>query len=140
MQGAYRVDTTNDGNNTVRCCHFLVDGFVGNSTHEQALLNRCGECDRPRHSSSVAVADSHENESPHSLTNEGPTIQGGFDHEYVPFGFYIGRWASNIEFNTGGNTNDGSIEMSFYGGFAGKLANGIGWDVGGLYYYIPRYQ
>ena len=106
------------------------------------------------HASSVAVADSHETESPHSFsantliateylyrgitqTNEGPTIQGGFDYEYVPFGFYVGSWASNIEFNTGGNTNDASIEMNFYGGFAGELANGIGWDIGGLYYYYP---
>ena len=73
-----------------------------------------------------------------SQTNEGPAIQGGFDYTYKPMGLYLGTWASNVEFNILGNTDDASIEMDFYGGFAGDLDNGISWDIGGLYYAYPE--
>lgn len=70
-------------------------------------------------------------------SNEGLAIQGGFDYEYTPMGFYIGFWASSIEFPGLSQTNPSSVETNLYGGFTGEFSNGIGWDIGGLYYYYP---
>ena len=64
-----------------------------------------------------------------SQTLEGPALQGGFDYSHAPTGFYVGTWASNVDF--GGDAN---IEIDYYGGIAGELSNGISWDFGGLYY------
>lgn len=71
-----------------------------------------------------------------SQTDGNPAIQGGFDYSYTPFGFYAGVWASNVDFS-GCCGDDDNIEIDYYGGFAGEFANGIGWDVGGLYYAYP---
>jgi uncharacterized protein (TIGR02001 family) len=68
-------------------------------------------------------------------SNEDPAIQGGFDYAHDS-GFYLGTWASNIEFNAG-TSDSASIELNFYGGFAGSFANGIDWDIGAIYYYYP---
>ncbi|NIN35767.1 MAG: hypothetical protein GWO08_04985 [Gammaproteobacteria bacterium] len=67
-----------------------------------------------------------------SQSNEDFAIQGGFDYGYLPYNFYAGFWASSIEFGGGAST-----ETNFYGGFTGEVMNGIGWDVGALYYYYP---
>ena len=84
-------------------------------------------------------------------------VQGGFDAAH-PSGFYVGTWASSIE-NYGGTfdtqvidvlTDDGEpsttvvptflsgaeTELDLYGGFAGE-ANGIGYDVGVIWYTYP---
>ncbi len=71
-----------------------------------------------------------------SQSNEDPAIQGGFDYSHETLGFYIGFWASSIEFNAGA-TNTASVETNFYGGLAGEFGNGVSWDIGGLYYYYP---
>lgn len=68
-------------------------------------------------------------------SNEGPAISGGFDYGHAS-GFYLGVWASSIEFNPGTN-NASSIEIDVYGGVAGEFANGVSWDIGGLYYLYP---
>ena len=70
-------------------------------------------------------------------SNEDPAIQVGIDYAHEPSGFYIGTWASSVEFNTG-NADGTQIETNLYGGFAGSFANGIDWDIGGLYYYYPE--
>ncbi len=62
-------------------------------------------------------------------TQEGPAIQGGLDYSHAPTGAYAGVWASNVDFGA-----DAKIEIDYYGGINGELANGISWDVGGLYY------
>lgn len=66
-----------------------------------------------------------------SQTNAGPAFQGGFDAAFSN-GFYVGNWNSNIS-NLAGPSS--GLEMDFYGGYAGSLANGIGYDVGALYYF-----
>ena len=49
-------------------------------------------------------------------SNEDPAIQVGIDYAHDPTGFYIGGWASSVEFNTG--SNDGTqIETNLYGAF-----------------------
>jgi len=59
-----------------------------------------------------------------SQSNEDFAIQGGFDYSYLPY--------NCIEFGGGAST-----ETNFYGGFTGEVMNGIGWDVGALYYFYP---
>jgi uncharacterized protein (TIGR02001 family) len=66
-------------------------------------------------------------------SNEGPAIQGGIDYAHAS-GFYAGIWASSIEFGAGPVSDAASIETDFYSGFNGKFANGVGWDVGMIYY------
>ena len=86
-------------------------------------------------------------------TNEDPALQGGFDYSHAS-GFYLGVWASSIEFQseseteipvpaganmvTHTNQDFGSIEIDIYGGMSGEFQNGLGWDVGALYYYYPE--
>lgn len=71
-----------------------------------------------------------------SQSNEQPAISGGFDWAYSTGGFadvYAGIWASSLDFSDG----DTSIEIDYYGGIASEFANGISWDIGGLYYQYP---
>jgi uncharacterized protein (TIGR02001 family) len=70
-----------------------------------------------------------------SQSNEGPAISGGFDYGHES-GFYAGIWASSIEFNPG-TANASSIEIDIYSGISGDFGNGLGWDIGGLYYLYP---
>ena len=71
-----------------------------------------------------------------SQTADGPAIQGGFDlgHES---GFYLGTWASNVDFG-----NSAEVEIDFYDiyagvgyTFGGDLAPSIGFGIA----YTPDY-
>jgi len=73
----------------------------------------------------------------YSQTDEDPAIQGEFTYEHTPSGFYLGTWASNVEFNTTDNDDDSSIEIDVYAGFSGEFIENFSWDIGGLYYYYP---
>lgn len=68
-----------------------------------------------------------------SQTNNDFALQGGFDVDFGN-GFYLGNWNSNVSLDAG-NVN---LEMDFYGGYAGELANGVSYDTGLLYYYYPN--
>ncbi len=65
-----------------------------------------------------------------SQTSEQPAIQGSVDYSHEPSGLYLGGWGSNVDFAA-------SSEFDIYGGIAGELANGMRWDVGGVYYIYP---
>jgi uncharacterized protein (TIGR02001 family) len=64
-----------------------------------------------------------------SQTDNDAAIQGGFDYTNES-GLYAGVWASNLQFA-------GSIEMDYYAGLTGELANGLGYNVGVIYYDYP---
>lgn len=66
-----------------------------------------------------------------SETDGGAAVQGGLDWE-ASSGFYLGTWASNVEFGDGT-----SYELDLYLGFANELDNGLGYDFGYLYYSYP---
>ncbi|HMA98162.1 MAG TPA: TorF family putative porin [Wenzhouxiangella sp.] len=66
-----------------------------------------------------------------SETDGGAAVQGGLDYE-ADSGFYAGTWVSNVDF--GDST---SYEMDLYLGFGGDLAEGVGYDVGYIYYAYP---
>ena len=65
-----------------------------------------------------------------SQTSEKAAVQGGMDYAHAPSGFYLGTWASNVDFAE-------DLEIDVYGGMSGELDNGLSWDVGGLYYIYP---
>ncbi len=63
-------------------------------------------------------------------TDDGAAIQGGIDFEAAN-GFYIGTWASNVDFDGAG------YELDLYLGYAVEFDGGLGLDVGYLYYAYP---
>ena len=65
-----------------------------------------------------------------SQTDQSPAIQGGLD--LSAGSFYLGTWASNINFGTGG----ANLELDVYGGY--KFAAGpVAFDVGIIGYLYP---
>ncbi len=60
-----------------------------------------------------------------SQTMEEPAISGGVDLACADTGFYLGTWASNVDFG-----DDATIEVDFYGGWTAEFANGLGPNVG----------
>lgn len=66
-----------------------------------------------------------------SQTDNGAAISGGFDYGHES-GFYLGTWASNVEFG-----DDANIELDVYGGFGGEFGGGVSYDVGIIHYGYP---
>ena len=65
-------------------------------------------------------------------SGEEAAVQGGFDWAHDS-GFYIGTWASNVDFND----NDSVVEFDFYGGYAKEIQNGINLDLSMIGYTYP---
>ncbi|GMU44523.1 MAG: hypothetical protein IT479_13015 [Xanthomonadales bacterium] len=65
-----------------------------------------------------------------SQTNEGPAIQGGIDYAHDS-GFYVGTWASNVDYVDGDNAN---IEWDLYVGWSGSFSDSVSFDVSLLRY------
>jgi len=65
-------------------------------------------------------------------SGEEAAIQGGFDWAHDS-GFYIGTWASNVDFND----NDSVTEFDFYGGYAKEIQNVINIDLSMIGYTYP---
>ena len=68
----------------------------------------------------------------YTQTGEDPAVQGGVDWADES-GWYLGTWASNIDFGPG---DDASVEVDLYGGYAWE-ANDVSYDVGLIYYAYP---
>jgi len=51
-------------------------------------------------------------------------------------GFYVGTWVSTIDDEVS-LPGYGDVEVDLYGGYTKTLDNGVGFDVGALYYYYP---
>ena len=64
-----------------------------------------------------------------SQTGSDPAVQGGFDWSHDS-GFYVGTWGSNVNFAN-------SLELDYYGGYAGDITDNLAFDVGVLYYDYP---
>jgi uncharacterized protein (TIGR02001 family) len=67
-----------------------------------------------------------------SLSHGDIAVQGGIDVETDP-GFYVGVWGSNIDSCCG----YGELELDVYGGWSGDITEGLGADVGVIYYLYP---
>lgn len=72
-------------------------------------------------------------------TADGAAVQGGVDLEGIGgTSIYVGTWASNVDFNTGGADDGTSYEIDFYAGWAPSLGD-FNFDVGYIYYAYPDY-
>jgi uncharacterized protein (TIGR02001 family) len=74
-----------------------------------------------------------------SQTDTNAAIQGGFDAAFEP-GFYLGTWASSIDFTdpADGNGSYGTMEIDYYTGWAGPIGDtDFAIDVGYAYYQYP---
>ena len=60
--------------------------------------------------------------------SNGAAMQGGLDYK-SDSGIYLGTWLSNVDFG-------GNVETDLYGGYSGEI-NGVGYDIGGIYYWYP---
>jgi uncharacterized protein (TIGR02001 family) len=69
-----------------------------------------------------------------SLSGGDPAIQGGVTVSHDS-GVYAGTWASSID--DGGTDIFGDAEVDLYAGWSGGIAEGIGLDIGVLYYAYP---
>ena len=69
-----------------------------------------------------------------SLSGGDPAIQGGVTATHTS-GFYVGTWASSID--DGGTDVYGDMELDLFGGWSGNVTEGVGLDVGLLYYAYP---
>jgi len=70
-----------------------------------------------------------------SQADEDPAVQGGFDYAHES-GVYLGIWGSNVE-QVAASGTIANVELDYYGGIGGELGNGLGWDVGFIYYDYP---
>jgi uncharacterized protein (TIGR02001 family) len=66
-------------------------------------------------------------------TAQDPALQASIDWA-ADGGFYVGAWASNVDF---GDCCDESVELDLYAGFGGGDEEGLTWDVGAVYYLYP---
>jgi uncharacterized protein (TIGR02001 family) len=74
-----------------------------------------------------------------SQSNGDPAVQGAININHSS-GFYIGTWASSIDFSTTVPAVDpvyGNLEVDIYAGWTGGLGAGVTADVGLLYYAYP---
>jgi uncharacterized protein (TIGR02001 family) len=62
-----------------------------------------------------------------------PALQASVDYA-ADSGWYIGAWASNVDF---GDAVDVNYEVDLYSGFTKSYDNGFGWDAGIVYYSYP---
>lgn len=71
--------------------------------------------------------------------SDGAAVSGGIDYA-AESGFYVGTWASTINFGGTPNLGDAGstgAEIDFYAGFGGA-AGSVAYDVGVIYYYYPE--
>lgn len=94
-----------------------------------------------------------------SQTQDGAAVQGGLDFTHES-GFYLGTWASNVDFNDEGASQevifdtdaDGNLigttsglsdsdipnyELDFYLGYGGDITEDLSWNLKGIYYAYP---
>ena len=67
-----------------------------------------------------------------SLSAGDPAVQGGFTLTHES-GFYAGTWGSSLD----AGAAYGELELDVFGGWSGSVAEGVGLDVGLLYYAYP---
>jgi len=70
-----------------------------------------------------------------SQNERDPSFQGTLNLT-GPEGFYVGSWASQVDWNMGGLTNNPSVEVDIYGGKHTDVW-GIDWNIEPYYYAYP---
>ena len=67
-----------------------------------------------------------------SQTALDPTIQGGFDIE-IDNGWYVGTWASNVNFGTGH-----AMELDLYAGYSGAFNEEVSYNLMFIWFEYPH--
>jgi len=71
----------------------------------------------------------------YSQSYQGWAIQGGLTATHDS-GFYLGTWASSIDFGAG-VMDPATIELDVFGGYSSEFSNGLSYDVGAVRYGYP---
>jgi uncharacterized protein (TIGR02001 family) len=71
-----------------------------------------------------------------SQSDENPAISGGFDYGFDS-GFYVGTWASSIDFDSATSDGDASTEIDLYAGYAFDLTDSLSLDLSAIYFMYP---
>lgn len=72
-----------------------------------------------------------------SQSDEEFAIQGGFDWSHES-GFYLGTWASSVDFSGGTGVSGGAdVEWDLYLGYGGSINESWSWDVSYVQYMYP---
>lgn len=72
--------------------------------------------------------------------NDGATLQGGLDWAHDS-GFYVGYWASTLDYQASPSKTNTSFESDFYAGYNGSISEDLGYTIGGtIYYYYPGWE
>ncbi len=71
-----------------------------------------------------------------SQSQEDPTVQGGFDWAHES-GFYLGTWASGVDFVDAGPDDGADVEWDLYLGYGGSINDDWSWDVSYVQYLYP---
>lgn len=111
---------------------FLVMASFG-ASHPASAQDETDESSPVTVTGSVAVVSDYRFRGV-SLSGGDPALQGGatITHES---GFYVGTWGSSID--DGGTDFYGDLELDLFGGWSGNVAEGVGIDIGLLYYAYP---
>ncbi|TFZ01844.1 TorF family putative porin [Ramlibacter humi] len=73
-----------------------------------------------------------------SQSARDPALQGGIDFAHKS-GFYLGTWASTIQWIKDSTPADrGAVEVDLYGGYKSSINDDFSYDVGLLQYWYPR--
>lgn len=73
-----------------------------------------------------------------SQTRLDPSVFGGIDFAHKS-GFYLGTWASNIQWIRDSVGNNSNAEIDIYGGYKGSVSD-IAYDLGVLGYLYPSHR
>ncbi|WP_071211957.1 TorF family putative porin [Pseudoalteromonas rubra] len=95
-------------------------------THAQAFA------DSPSSVSANVAASSNYFWRGITQSDDGAAVSGGLDYDSGK-GFYIGTWASNVDFGDAAST---SYELDLYAGFSGEY-NQLSYDLGYIHYAYP---
>ena len=71
-------------------------------------------------------------------TRVDPSVFGGIDFAHIS-GFYLGTWASNIQWIKDSVGNNSDAEIDIYGGYKGSVSD-IAYDLGVLGYLYPDHR
>ena len=74
-----------------------------------------------------------------SQSRNGAAFSGGVDYTNTPTGLYVGTWVSTISWvnDSKAGASNTPYELDIYGGKRGEIAEGVGYDVGAIYYIYP---
>ena len=71
-----------------------------------------------------------------SQSQEDPTLQGGFDWAHES-GFYVGTWASGVDFVGSGPDDGADVEWDLYLGYGASITEDWSWDLSYVQYLYP---